>query len=74
MLLRWGLDRADDDDAAIYVSATPASAKLYTKQGFELVSERVCFPGEKYGRFPAVIMRRKRLSERRGIGYRIPQS
>lgn len=64
MLLRWGLDRADEDDAAVYVSATPAGAKLYTRQGFELVSKRICFSGEKYGGFPAVIMRRKRLSER----------
>ncbi|KAK9894359.1 hypothetical protein P389DRAFT_95475 [Cystobasidium minutum MCA 4210] len=65
MLLRWGLDKADQDDVAVYVSASPAGAGLYTKQGFELIHERECFPGEKYGGFIVAVLRRKRMSERK---------
>lgn len=65
MMLKWGLDIADEDDAPVYVSASESGAKLYAKHGFELASKSVCFEGEQYGGFETVIMRRPRGSERR---------
>jgi ribosomal protein S18 acetylase RimI-like enzyme len=63
-LLQWGLNKADNDIRAIYIIATTAGAKLYRKHGFEVVSSDTYFPGEPYGGFEVLIMRRGRRSER----------
>ncbi|KAK7903157.1 hypothetical protein LTR67_001174 [Exophiala xenobiotica] len=36
-LLNWGVERADDQDLAIYVEASPAALRLYEKHGFREV-------------------------------------
>lgn len=63
-LLRWGLDRADEEDRAIYIIATIAGSKLYYKHGFVKVSSDIYFPGEPGGGFEVIMMRRPRLGER----------
>lgn len=64
-LLQWGLDKADNEDRSIYIIATIAGSRLYSKHGFQAVSKDVYFPGEPHGGFEEIIMRRARLSERK---------
>jgi GNAT superfamily N-acetyltransferase len=64
-LLQWGLDRADVEDRPIYIIATMAGARLYAKRGFEALSTDIYFPGEPSGGFEVLMMRRKRVSERK---------
>jgi GNAT superfamily N-acetyltransferase len=37
LLLKWGIERADDFDLPAYVEATKAAYRVYTKHGFEEV-------------------------------------
>lgn len=64
-LLQWGLDNADAEDRAIYIIATMAGSKLYSKYGFQAVSSDVYFEGEPFGGFEEIMMRRARISERK---------
>jgi GNAT superfamily N-acetyltransferase len=36
-LVQWGCDRADEDDRAIYVSASQEGTHLYLKHGFDVI-------------------------------------
>lgn len=64
-LLQWGLQKADEEDRSIYIIATTAGSKLYYKHGFHSVSSDIYFPGEPFGGFEEIIMRRARQSERK---------
>lgn len=64
-LLQWGLDKADQEDRAVYIIATTAGSKLYLRRGFEKVSSDIYFEGEPSGGFEVIMMRRPRLSERK---------
>lgn len=45
MLLKWGLDRADQEGLETYLSASPSGRPLYEKRGFKvLLTEEPC-PG-----------------------------
>ncbi|KAI0017135.1 acyl-CoA N-acyltransferase [Xylariomycetidae sp. FL0641] len=46
-LLRWGLQRADEDQVEAFLSASPFGAPMYTKHGFETV-ETLHFDEGKY--------------------------
>lgn len=47
MLLKWGLDRADQEGLEAYLSASPSGRPLYEKRGFQLLLiEDIC-PGYK---------------------------
>jgi ribosomal protein S18 acetylase RimI-like enzyme len=65
-LLQWGLDRADEHDQAIYLSASPQGVGLYRKAGFEVVEALLCYPEEEKGNWTESYMRRPRRSEREG--------
>ena len=39
LLLKWGLERCDDRDLAVYVESAPPALQLYKKYGFEEVSD-----------------------------------
>jgi len=39
MLLRWGLDQADEKGLEAYLEATPMAVKYYEKFGFKVVGE-----------------------------------
>jgi predicted GNAT family N-acyltransferase len=37
MLMKWGMERADDLSLPCYIEATPDAKDLYVKYGFEVV-------------------------------------
>ncbi|BCR87273.1 GNAT family N-acetyltransferase [Aspergillus chevalieri] len=39
MLLKWGLDRADNDKVPVFLSASPAGKPVYERRGFRVVQE-----------------------------------
>lgn len=39
MLIKWGLERADDLNLPTYVEGTPMAKQLYIKHDFEVVDE-----------------------------------
>ncbi|ODM21456.1 hypothetical protein SI65_02300 [Aspergillus cristatus] len=39
MLLKWGLDRADNDKVPVFLSASPAGKPVYERRGFWVVQE-----------------------------------
>jgi len=39
MLLKWGLDRADNDGMPVFLSASPAGKPMYERRGFRVVQE-----------------------------------
>ncbi|EXJ58569.1 hypothetical protein A1O7_05996 [Cladophialophora yegresii CBS 114405] len=39
LLLKWGLDRADDRGLSVYVESAPMALRLYKKHGFQEVSD-----------------------------------
>ncbi|OJJ84639.1 GNAT family N-acetyltransferase [Aspergillus glaucus CBS 516.65] len=39
MLLKWGLDRADNDGVPVFLSASPAGKPMYERRGFRVVQE-----------------------------------
>lgn len=41
MLMKWGLDRADDEGMPSYLDATPRAKGMYEKLGFCVVDQRV---------------------------------
>ncbi|KAF7182945.1 hypothetical protein CNMCM7691_002689 [Aspergillus felis] len=48
-LLRWGLERADEEGLETYLSASPSGRPLYEKYGFRLVEEREVVGGYVQG-------------------------
>lgn len=39
MLLKWGLNRADNDGVPVFLSASPAGKPMYERRGFRVVWE-----------------------------------
>lgn len=38
-LLKWGLERADEEGVEVYLSASPDGRPLYEKNGFQVLGE-----------------------------------
>ncbi|KAF2278075.1 acetyltransferas-like protein [Westerdykella ornata] len=76
MLLRWGMDKADELDVEFWLDATPMGKPFYEKYGFELVQKNPLVPktetpDDKWRKLEAEIgeiifwtMKRRRKSER----------
>lgn len=65
-LLQWGLERADEEDRSIYISASVQGVGLYRKIGAEVLESRICMEGEEMGGWTETWMCRARLSSRKG--------
>jgi hypothetical protein len=37
--MKWGLERADDRNLAVYVESSPAAMRLYQNHGFEEMAD-----------------------------------
>ena len=48
-LLQWGLDLADRTGLPLYLEASPSTAGMYDKAGFERLSETVVHKAELMG-------------------------
>jgi GNAT superfamily N-acetyltransferase len=57
-LLRWGCDKADETDSAVFMTASVKGEQLYLKHGFEVLSKELLFEEEtKDGIWQAYMMR-----------------
>lgn len=63
-LLKWGMDKADEEDRVCYLSASPKGLPVYKKAGFEVVGADLCYPHDPQGGWTETFMMRKRLRER----------
>lgn len=63
-MLQWGLNKADEEDRAVYLTASPAGTSVYKRAGFKVVFTDVIFEGEKGGPVPLCTMFRPPKSER----------
>jgi len=63
-MLQWGIDKADKENRAIYLTASPAGASVYRRAGFKTVFTDSVFEGEKGGPVPLCTMFRPSKSER----------
>lgn len=63
-LLKWGLDKADEEDRPVYLDSSPPGKALYAKHGFEVIYDEPCFVGEPHGGFHNVMMCRPPKSVR----------
>lgn len=64
-LLRWGLERADEEDRSIYISASVQGVGLYKKVDAEVLDSVACMEGEEMGEWLETWMCRARLSLRK---------
>lgn len=69
-LLRWGCDKADETDHAVFMTASLKGEQLYLKHGFQVLSRELLFEKEAKGggiwqaymmRFPKSQRERERL-------------
>lgn len=49
MLIKWGLDIADERHVPAYLESSPVAHKLYQKHGFQDIDELVLDPKWNYG-------------------------
>jgi hypothetical protein len=49
MLIRWGLDKADELHIPAYLESSPVAHKLYQKFGFRDIDKMVLNPKWNYG-------------------------
>lgn len=63
-LLAWGMERADEEDGPIYLSASAQGLGAYQKSGFVEVGRDICYPEDPLGGWPEIVCMRERLSER----------
>ena len=73
-LLAWGMERADEEDRPIYLSASAQGLGAYKKSGFVEVGRDICYPEDPLGGWPEIVCMRKRLSERGAAKPEGPQS
>lgn len=64
-LLKWGTDKADEQDVACYLSASPKGLPVYQKVGFEVVGADFCYPEDPQGGWTETFMVREPFSERK---------
>jgi predicted N-acetyltransferase YhbS len=49
-LVRWGIERAKQDNKSVIIVANPTGAPLYRKMGLEEIAHMVLFVGESFER------------------------
>lgn len=62
--MRFGLERADEEDRAVYLGASDLAVPLYKRHGFRIVYREQVFQGEVNGGFWNTVMYRPSRSER----------
>ena len=62
-LLQWGIDKADEEDKAIYLNSSPPGVGLYQKHGFKVLRRVTVFADEDRGGFEDCAMCRPPKSE-----------
>jgi GNAT superfamily N-acetyltransferase len=63
-LLKWGMDKADEEDRAVYISASPKGLPVYKKAGFRVIGADLCYPEDHQGGWSETFMVRESESER----------
>lgn len=63
-LLKFGTEKADEDDTVCYLSASPKGLPVYSKFGFGVLGADVCYPEDPQGGWTETFMIRERRSER----------
>lgn len=63
-MLKWGLDKADEEDRAIYLTASPSGMRLYERAGFQVVYRALALQAEESGPIDLCTMYRPSKSER----------
>ena len=71
-LLAWGMERADEEDRPIYLSASAQGLGAYKKSGFVEVGRDICYPEDPLGGWPEIVCMRQRLSERGAASPGLP--
>lgn len=64
-LVQWGLDKADNEDVSVYLSASPKGMPIYKKMGFKVIDPVLCYPDDPQGGWVETFMVRPRPSERK---------
>lgn len=64
LLLEWGLKKADEDDRAVYVTASPSGMRVYERAGFQAIYSGMVLEDERGGPLHLCTMYRPPKSER----------
>lgn len=61
----WGFGRADEDDRAMYISASSKGKGAYEKAGAMEIGRDICYPEDTdQGGWAEIVCRREKRSER----------
>ena len=65
-LLQWGLEKADEENRAVYVISSAVAISIYTRAGFTIVGSNIRCPEDPQGGWTETVMVRERKSVRDG--------
>jgi hypothetical protein len=65
-LLKWGFEKADEEDKAVYISASSKGKGAYEKAGAKEIARDICYPEDRVqGGWAEIVCRREKKSDRK---------
>lgn len=65
-LLKWGFEKADQEDRVVYISASTKGKGAYEKAGAREIARDICYPEDRVqGGWAEIVCRREKKSDRK---------